>query len=68
MIAREYDYTSIQERIGEISRHNKKALRSGDIVIACGMARYDRDVCVADVFERADQRMYENKKMLKAEN
>ena len=68
VIARGYDYTSIQERIGEISRHNKKALRSGDVVIACGMARYDRDVCVADVFERADQRMYENKKMLKAEN
>jgi len=32
------------------------------------MARYEKDPRVADVFERADQRMYENKNKLKARN
>ena len=30
------------------------------------MARYKNDTCVASVFERADDRMYQNKKDLKA--
>ena len=37
----------------------------GGIVIACGMAKYENDVSVAPVFERADQKMYENKSDLK---
>ncbi|MBR0399451.1 MAG: GGDEF domain-containing protein [Mogibacterium sp.] len=36
-----------------------------DVVIACGMARYEGDRSVAAVFDRADLAMYENKKMLK---
>lgn len=44
------------------------ALRSGGIVIACGMARREGDAVVASVFERADQNMYENKNRLKAGN
>ena len=40
--------------------------KTGDIVIACGMSRFENDECVASVFDRADQSMYENKKMLKA--
>ena len=39
--------------------------REGGIVIACGMARFDGDSCVASVFERADQQMYLNKNDLK---
>ena len=35
-------------------------------MIACGMSRFADDACVSSVFERADQRMYENKKALKA--
>ena len=38
---------------------------TGGIVIACGMAKYENDVCVATIFERADRIMYENKKILK---
>ncbi len=36
-----------------------------DVVIACGMARYEGDRSVAAVFDRADLAMYENKQMLK---
>ena len=38
-----------------------EALRSGGIVVACGMSRFAGDSCVAPVFERADHLMYENK-------
>lgn len=37
-----------------------------DVVIACGMARYEGDASVADVFDRADLAMFENKKDLKS--
>ena len=36
-----------------------------DVVIACGMARFEGDRSVAAVFDRADLAMYENKQMLK---
>jgi GGDEF domain-containing protein len=42
-----------------------EAVRTGGVVIACGMAKYEGDAAVAQVFERADQRMYENKSELK---
>ena len=35
------------------------------VVVAGGMARYEGDVSVAAVFDRADTAMYENKTMLK---
>jgi hypothetical protein len=41
-------------------------MQSGGVVIACGMAKFENDTCVAEVFERADQKMYENKKALKS--
>ena len=43
-----------------------EAAGRGGIVIACGMARYEDDNCVAAVFERADHEMYENKSLLKS--
>ncbi len=60
------DYLSIEELIGKVNDHNAKALRGGGIVIACGMAKFDHDDCVAAVYERADQNMYENKNILKS--
>jgi hypothetical protein len=36
------------------------------VIIACGMARFEQEDCVAAVFEIADKKMYENKKQLKA--
>ena len=59
------DYTHLEERLSEMSEHNREAQQSGGIVIACGMAEYDNDSCVATVFERADHSMYENKNRLK---
>ena len=47
------------------SFYNGIASRTGGITIACGMARFEADECVASVFERADSSMYENKKALK---
>ena len=46
--------------------HNEEALRTGGIVIACGMARFDNDPDVGSVYERADYLMYENKELLKS--
>lgn len=57
---------AFEELLGKLGDHNAEAVRSGGIVIACGMARFEEDDCVAAVFERADQSMYENKALLKA--
>ena len=59
------DYECIEELIGKMKDHNTKAIQAGGIVIACGMSKYDGDATVALVFDRADQKMYENKSELK---
>ena len=66
VISQGSDYACIEELMGKVNDHNAKALRGGGIVIACGMAKYDNDACVAAVFDRADQNMYENKSVLKS--
>jgi len=65
VIAQGYDYTRIDSHIEAMRRYNAEAVRSGGIVIACGMSKFENDVCVAAVFDRADQKMYENKNELK---
>jgi diguanylate cyclase (GGDEF)-like protein len=59
------DYDCIEELLGKMRDHNTKAIRTDGVVIACGMAKYENDARVASIFERADQRMYENKSDLK---
>ena len=59
------DYASIDELIGKMREHNNEALKNNGVVIACGMSKFNDDSCVAAVFERADQNMYENKSFLK---
>ena len=66
VIAQGSDYEDIETLIERVYTHNAEAKRNGGIVIACGMAKYEADACVAPVFERADQNMYENKSSLKA--
>ena len=66
VISQGSDYQRMEELVGKMADHNAQALRSGGIVIACGMAKNEEDSCVATGFERADERMYENKAMLKA--
>ena len=66
VIAQGRDYDHIGELTARLGEHNARARKSGGIVVACGMARFENDSCVAAVFERADQNMYENKTALKA--
>ena len=66
VVAQGVDYDHIEERLWDVSVHNEEALQTGDVVIACGMARFDDDDCVAAVFERADRLMYDDKSRLKS--
>lgn len=66
VIAQGRDYARMEELLEKMSHYNAGACREGGIMIACGVARFEDDQCVASVFERADRNMYENKKMLKA--
>ena len=59
------DYTNLDKLINAVDNHNENAVKSKGIVIACGVAKYENDDCVARVFERADLNMYENKNNLK---
>ena len=65
VIAQGSDYEHMEELLGKLDAHNAEALRTGGIVIACGMAKFDDDPCVDAVLERADRNMYENKNRLK---
>ena len=65
VISQGSDYQHMEELLEKMNAHNAAAAGSGGIMIACGMARFAKDDCVASVFERADQIMYENKKALK---
>ena len=60
------DYARIDELIEQMNAHNEEATENGGIVIALGMARYEKDEKVIPVYERADERMYKNKSVLKA--
>ena len=62
------DYKHLDELIEQMNNHNDEAVKTGGIVIALGMSRYEHDSRVATVYERADQLMYENKSALKALN
>ena len=66
VISQGRDYDCIDELVGKIRDYNEKASHTDDVRIACGMARFGDDACVASVFERADHNMYENKKALKS--
>ena len=66
VISQGRDYAGMEELLEKVRVHNEEALRSGGVVIACGMARYEDDESVAAVSERADHSMYENKKALKS--
>ena len=67
VISQGSDYERMNELIGKISDHNAEAAKDGGVIVACGMARYENDECVASVFKRADDNMYQNKMKLKAE-
>ena len=65
VVAEGSDYEQIDELADTIRVHNQETTRDGGVVIACGIAKYEGDPCVAAVFDRADDEMYENKRALK---
>ena len=65
VISQDEDYARSEELVELITQHNEEALLNGGLIIACGMAKYNKETSVAEVFEAADRRMYENKKYLK---
>lgn len=67
VVAQDRDYENIDQLIDTVGKYNRKAISEGGVVIACGMSKFEEDACVASVFERADQNMYENKIFLKSE-
>ena len=66
VISQGEDYKHIDELIGQMNAHNDASIENGGIVIALGMSKFDDDSKVSLVYERADQKMYENKNELKA--
>ena len=67
VISQGSDYEMIDTLIEKMETRNCEAKQNGDVIIACGMSRFDPDCdqSVSAVFERADERMYANKKRLK---
>ena len=65
VISQGQDYDNMDALIARMRKSNAENEASGGTVIACGMARYDHDSSVAAVFERADRKMYVDKKTLK---
>ncbi|MBR5386968.1 MAG: diguanylate cyclase [Clostridiales bacterium] len=59
------DYENLEELVQVIRDHNKEAVASGGVVIACGTAKYSKGDAVADIYKRADDAMYANKVELK---
>ena len=59
------DYEEREKRLEELEKVNQDHKGTVYPVIACGMSVYDNDKNVQDVFSRADQKMYTEKKRLK---
>lgn len=63
------DYSRRQQLLNQINTPpgSRSEIRSGE-TISAGMAEYkqDRHTCVLNIFEEADEAMFENKKILKA--
>ena len=65
VILRDGDYNYIDKLMSLLEESNIKNIESGGVVIAGGVAKYTNEKYVADVFEKADNNMYVNKKHLK---
>lgn len=59
------NFEMLDDMIRKLEDHNTKASITGGVVIACGMAKFENDSCVASIFDRADRNMYLNKVKLK---
>lgn len=68
VISQGQDYEHILELMTRMRASNVQNESLGGAIIACGMARYHGENSVSAVFDRADERMYEDKKHLKSES
>lgn len=66
VISQGSDYANIDKLMEEVDRHNEYAAENDGVIVACGMAKFDNDNNVVEVFDRADTLMYKNKINLKS--
>ena len=64
-ILKGYDYNNVVRLMDNFYKHNLENKAKGEVVVAAGMSKYDNDKAVANIFKRADEQMYANKKKLK---
>ncbi|MDT3843194.1 MAG: EAL domain-containing protein [Bacillota bacterium] len=67
VIAQGEDYDNIDILMGMIAKLNHEHHLENQVVVAAGMARHQPGEKVADVFRKADRKMYENKRALKSD-
>jgi len=65
VILQNRDYENRQELLEQIKFEVFCNQKIGDVVVAVGMSEYREDKDVEDIFKRADDAMYQDKKMLK---
>ena len=65
VISQGEDYAEIDALMAAMEESNEEARKTGGIVIAAGMAKREGEKTVAQVYEKADRNMYENKAKLK---
>lgn len=65
VIVQDVDYENIDAIVSNIAEINNNNKKNNGITVACGMKKYTSERSVAEVFEKADSAMYENKRMLK---
>ena len=66
VISRGDDYGHIDDLLKQMNAVNTGNRKKGDVQIAFGMARFENDDELQDVFKRAEKKMYEHKMWLKA--
>lgn len=61
------DFEDREALMGSLGNEQKQHVKSGQVTVAVGMSEFvlGGDKSVRDVFERADEAMYENKKLFK---
>ena len=62
VIAEGADYENVDALLSQLDMINAVNASTGDVTVACGMARFEHDKDVAAVFKRADVLMYEHKR------
>ena len=60
-ILKGHDYEFSGDLSDEIMEHNKRNMNTDRATVACGIAKYENDTYVSDVFRRADKVMYDEK-------